>query len=424
VLFGLPSALHATRTDPIVAMKSGGRGTGAGGGRSALRHALVVAQVALSLVLLITALLFSRSLGNLLTENVGFQAEGLVSASLAFARLAPSPERIPVLRRALVDRVRAIPGVESATETGSVPFTGSGGGNNVWLETAGSPAPQSVTINEVGAEYFKTLGTPVLDGRAFDDRDTLSSPKVVIVNEAFARAFPTPGRLVGLTLRREATPTEPETTSTIVGVTRDAKFWDVRDEFEPTVFMPRLQQDGPGPNARILLRTHLPMATVTAAVTRAVGEVNPEIGLQFQELTAEIKTSLLRDRLMAMLSGFFGVLAALLATIGLYGVLSYTVARRRNEFGIRTALGASRRHVIGMVLRETMGLVSIGLAIGSVLAFGAARAAGTLLFGLTPQDPTAIAAAITILVVAALAASYLPARRAAHADPTQALRGE
>jgi ABC-type antimicrobial peptide transport system permease subunit len=205
-------------------------------------------------------------------------------------------------------------------------------------------------------------------------------------------------------------------------VARDTKYWSLREPFPPVLYLCRLQDPRPAPAGNILLRSHIPPAILTGSIRRALAEINPSLSFIVQVLSAEIQASLLRERIMAMLSGFFGLLATLLAIVGLYGLISYSVTCRQNEIGIRTALGATRRDVVRMVLRETMGLLIVGLAIGGVLALVAARAAATLLFGLEPHDPATMALAVTILGIAAVAASYIPARRAAGVDPTVALR--
>jgi putative ABC transport system permease protein len=422
VIFGVAPALQATRARPAEVLRSGGRGQTAGRNRFGLRRALVVSQIALSLVLLVTAILFSGTLRNLLTVDAGFESGGLIVTRVGFRRLQVPSERVLSLRQELVDRLRAIPGVDSATEVGAVPLTGSGRGNNVWVDGARQHEPQNSTISSIGPGYFDTVRTPIVAGRDFTERDDPGSPGVAIVNEAFARALFQGENPVGRRIWIEATPSEPETSYEIVGVARDTKYWSLREPFPPVLYLCRLQDPRPAPAGNILLRSHIPPAILTGSIRRALAEINPSLSFAVQVLSAEIQASLLRERIMAMLSGFFGLLATLLAIVGLYGLISYTVTCRQNEIGIRTALGATRRDVVRMVLRETMGLLIVGLAIGGVLALVAARAAATLLFGLEPHDPATMALAVTILGIAAVAASYIPARRAAGVDPTVALR--
>ncbi|HZN12033.1 MAG TPA: ABC transporter permease, partial [Blastocatellia bacterium] len=423
-VFGLTPAVRATRIAPGAAMKAGGRGLTAGRERFGLRRALVVSQVALSLVLVAGALLFSRSLGNLLTLETGFRQEGLVITAAGFARLNLSPERLLPFRRELLERVRALPGVESAAETSLVPLSGSASGNTVWMEGAGARDGAGSSFSGVGPDYFKTMGTPLVAGRDFDDRDTPTSPKVAIVNEAFARRIAGNANPVGRRFWVEVTPTDPERLYEIVGLVRDTKYRDLREDFGPIAFFPASQDPRPGPHGQFVIRASLPPAAVFAAVKQVFGEVSPEINMSFRVLRTMIQGSLLRERLMATLSGLFGVLALALACIGLYGVMSYSVAGRTHEIGIRLALGAERRDVLWLILREALLLVLIGVAVGVPAVLAAARLAASLLYGLTPSDPVSIGLAALLLLAVAAAAGYLPARRATKVDPMVSLRYE
>jgi len=423
-VFGLTPAVRATRIAPGAAMKAGGRGLTAGRERFGLRRALVVSQVALSLVLVAGALLFSRSLGNLLTLETGFRQEGLLITAAGFARLNLSPERLLPFRRELLERVRALPGVESAAETSLVPLSGSASGNTVWMEGAGARDGAGSSFSGVGPDYFKTMGTPLVAGRDFDDRDTPTSPKVAIVNEAFARRIAGNANPVGRRFWVEVTPTDPERLYEIVGLVRDTKYRDLREDFGPIAFFPASQDPHPGPHGQFVIRASLPPAAVFAAVKQVFGEVSPEINMSFRVLRTMIQGSLLRERLMATLSGLFGVLALALACIGLYGVMSYSVAGRTHEIGIRLALGAERRDVLWLILREALLLVLIGVAVGVPAVLAAARLAASLLYGLTPSDPVSIGLAALLLLAVAAAAGYLPARRATKVDPMVSLRYE
>ncbi len=421
VIFGAAPALQATRTRPADMLRSGGRGLTTGRARFSLRRMLVVSQIAISLVLLVSALLFSATLRNLLTVDTGIQSERLLVTRVGFRRLQVPAERVLSYRRDLVDRLRAVPGVESATEVGAVPLTGSGRGNNVWVDGS-RREPQGSTISSVARGYFATIGTSILAGRDFTDQDTASTPKVAIVNEVFARLLFDGANPIGRRIWIEATPSEPETSYEVVGLSRDTKFWDLREAYPPVLFICRTQDAKPGPTATIILRTSVPPASLTDSVRRALTEINPQLAFSMQTVRENIRESLLRERIMAMLSGFFGLLATLLAVVGLYGLISYSVTCRQKEIGIRSALGATRGNVVRMVLRETMGLLVVGLVIGGVLSLLVARTATAILYGLEPRDPVTLALAVTILASAALAASYLPARRAAAVDPTIALR--
>ena len=425
LLFGLAPALRATDLSPVNAMRAGGRGTTAGRERFGLRRALVATQVALSLVLLVGALLFVQSLRNLVTTNAGFQAEGVLSVSMDLGRPGYSKERLPVIYRELLERLSSGPGVMSAAQVLFIPISGSGWNNNIGVdgERAEGNAKESY-FNRIGPGYFRTMGTSLIAGRDFNDRDTLSAPNVAIVNQAFADKFFGGANPVGRTFRREADRGKPEPLYQIVGLVENTKYYELREDFLPVGFFPLAQGEDPSAETTYVLRTRGAVGGVMANVKSAVAEVSPAIDLEFQLLSRQLEESLLRERLMATLSGGFGLLAGLLATLGLYGVIAYMVARRRNEIGVRIALGADRGKVIRLVLREAGWLLLVGLSAGALLALWAGRAAATLLFGLKPHDPVTMAAAAAILVLVALASAYGPARRAAALEPMAALRDE
>ena len=425
LLFGLLPAIRATRTVPGAAMKAGSRGSTDTRERFGMRRALVVAQVALSLVLVVGAVLFVRSLRNLMTLDPGFAQEGIVIASLDLRRTGMTTERLASAFEEVTARLSALPGVQAAAQALIVPVSGSGWNNNVLVD--GKKQKEHPNFNAVSADYFKTMGTPVLLGRPFDDRvDHALAKKVAIVNESFVRTF-LPGRNpIGEGFQIEEGPGVPRPVFEIVGVVKDTKYTDLREPFGPIGYFPPAQGDPKdmSPFIQIILRSNAPLTTVTAEVAAAVTQINPSIVLQFDTMRKQVSESLMRERLMATLSGFFGGLAALIATIGLYGVMSYMVARRRNEIGIRMALGANRGEVVRMVMREAGLLLGAGVVVGLVASVAAARAARTLLFGLGPGDPSTLAMAAAGLGVVALLASYLPALRAARLEPTEALREE
>lgn len=423
-LFGLTPALRATRVEPGAAMKAGGRGLTTGGGRFSLRRALVVVQVALSMVLVASAFLFSRSLNKLMAVDAGFRQEGILVAGAGFRQLNVPPERRVAFKRDMLDRIKAIPGVEAVAETNIVPLGGNASGNNVWLDGSDPKGGLNSAFSWVGPEYFKTLGTSLVAGREIDNRDATNASKVAVVNETFARRLLNGANPVGRRFWIEATPSDPETPYEIVGLVRDTKYGDLREEFGPIAFLALSQEPRPGTGGQFLIRSNLPQSEITAAVKRVLAEVNPGINITFYGFKKMIEESLLRDRLMATLSGFFGLLALLLASIGLYGILSYGVASRTREIGIRMALGAQARTVLASVLREAMILVLVGVAVGLPIVFLATRFASTLLFGLTPTDPVSLSLAGLLLLLVALVAGFIPARRATKVDPLVALRYE
>ncbi len=423
VSFGLAPALRATRAEPATLLQSGSRGTTGGRERFSLRRILIVSQVGLSVVLLMGALLFVRSLRNLTTLNVGFQQTGILVTHVDFTRLQLPEERYTEYKRDLVKRVQAIPGIESAAHAMLVPFGGSSWNDDVINE--GSDQDAGVAwLNYLGPDYFKTVGTPLLAGRDFDDRDTATSVKVAIVNQAFARKILKGADPLGKRFRIHEAPGKPRPLYEIVGVTADNKFQDMHEEYLPFKYFPATQQEKPSPDDQILIRSSLPLTSLIASMKEAIANVNPSIDLEFLVFKTRIQNSLLQDELMATLSGFFGFLAALLAAIGLYGVMSYMVIQRTKEIGIRMAIGAERVDVLHMILREAAVLTVTGLVIGTGLALGAAQAAKSLLYGLKPRDPLTLVMAVVTLSAVAAFASFLPAYRASKLDPLTALRYE
>jgi putative ABC transport system permease protein len=423
VSFGLAPALRATRAEPATLLQSGSRGTTGGRERFSLRRILIVSQVGLSVVLLMGALLFVRSLRNLNTLNVGFQQTGILVTSVDFTRLQLPEERYTEYKRDLVKRVQAIPGVESAAHAMLVPFGGSSWNDDVINE--GSDQDAGVAwLNYLGPDYFKTVGTPLLAGRDFDDRDTATSVKVAIVNQAFARKILKGADPLGKRFRIHEAPGKPRPLYEIVGVTADNKFQDMHEEYLPFMYFPATQQEKPSPDDQILIRSSLPITSLIGSMKETIADVNPSIDLEFLVFKTRIQNSLLQDQLMATLSGFFGFLAALLAAIGLYGVMSYMVIQRTKEIGIRMAIGAERFDVLRMILREATVLTVTGLVIGTGLALGAAQAAKSLLFGLKPRDPLTLVMAVVSLSAVAALASFVPAYRASKLDPLTALRYE
>jgi putative ABC transport system permease protein len=421
VLFGLGPALRAGRAAPETALRSGARGLTAS--RFGWRRALVATQIALSLVLLVGALLFSRSLRNLTTIDAGFRQDGVLISYVDFGKLGVPVERRAAFRREIMDRVRASPGVDAASEAQFLMADGSES-NHIWIDGEGTQRGIGSRFNHVGTDYFKTLGVPLVAGRDFDQRDTPGSPKVIIVNEAFVRALNLGPNAVGKRLRRESQPNTPEETFEIAGVVKNTRYFNIRDDFKPIGYYARSQDPRPDADDTIVVHSSSPLATLTASVRHAFGEINPQLTFEFTSFRTLIGDDLLPERLMATLSGFFGVLAGVLAAVGLYGVMSYMVARRRNEIGIRMALGARRSQVAALIFRETGLLLAIGLAAGAVMALAAGRAAASLLFGLKPYDPVTLIAGMATLAVVAAVATWLPARRAARLDPNSALREE
>ena len=424
VLFGLTPALRASRTVPVSAMRASGRGLTADRGKFGLRRMLVICQVALSLVLLVGALLFVGSLRNLSRLDAGFRENGLLITGLDISRINFPAARRGVLYQQLLRRVRAIPGVEDAASANIVPIGGGGWNESIEILGQGRQARMVPWFDRISAGYFRTMGTPLIAGRDFDDRDTPASPEVAIVNQEFSRKFLGGTNPIGKSFRVLTGPGEPQHVYQIVGLVKNSKYQNLREDFKPLAYVAESQDKEPGLGVHLMLRSTLPLGSLMTAVKKTVLDENSGISLQFQVFTTQVRESLLRERLMATLSGFFGFLAVALATVGLYGVISYMVERRRNEIGIRIALGANRANVLNLVLREAGVLLVAGLAIGIGLALAVGRAAASMLFGLQPSDPVTIGASVAGLAVVAIAASLLPAMRAARVEPMVALREE
>jgi len=423
LLVGLVPAIRATNIAPASAMRSGGRGISTGRDRFGLRRVLVVAQVSLSLVLLVGAFLFVRSLQKLLDVQPGFRAEGIIAVNLDLRPGHYSRDRLPQVYRELLERLRVRTGAASVAQVGWTPVSYTGWDENVWADGTNA-AHQHCLFVRSGPGYFRTMETALLAGRDFDDRDDRTAPKVAIVNEAFAQKVFGGDNPVGRSFRVFGPAGKPDAVYQIVGLVRNTKYYELREDYQPISFLPMAQDESPDAEATYVLRTSAPVGGVLRAITAAVAEVNPELGVEFSILTEQLKESLMRERLMAALAGAFGLLAGSLAVLGLYGVVAYMVARRRNEIGVRIALGAGRGRVIRLVLREAALLLAVGLAVGVGLSLWAARAATAMLYGLKPYDPITLGGAIVTLAAVGLIASYLPARRASRLDPMGALREE
>jgi putative ABC transport system permease protein len=425
ILFGLVPAWWATGMSPGIVLKQSGRGTTAGRTRFGMRRILVVAQIALSLMLVVGALLFARSLNNLASVDAGFRQDGILVTDIDFTTLNLSNERRLEFAKELLSRVRVIPGVDAASIAEIVPLSGNGANHDLLLGNSVVPEGERpvASFNRTSPGFFRTLQTPMLAGRDFDDHDVAGAPFVAIVNEEFARKFAKGGNPVGMTFRigRLRTISAPYE---IIGLVKNTKYGELREDAQPIVYTCMAQYDHPDTDAQILIRSNAPLASLLAAVKSTADHVHPDLDITFFAFQEMIQGGLLRDRLMAALSGFFGVLAAVLAAVGLYGVISYIVERRRNEIGIRMALGAGQKKIIRLVLRETGILLLIGLGAGIVLASAAARAAASMLFGLKPTDPLTYVLAVAGLAMIAALASFLPALRAARLDPIVALRNE
>jgi predicted permease len=425
LLFGLAPALRATRQSAAAAMKAGARGSSDSRERFGLRRVLVCAQVALSFVLIVGAMLFVATVRNLSTLDPGFRYDDVLVADFDTRAAKVPPERQPEFQRQLRGRIAAMPGVEGVADAVVQPVSGNTWNDRVFID--GVKQQKLTNENHVSPGFFRLLDTALLAGRDFDERDVPGAPMVAIVNELFADTYYHRKDVIGRTFRLQVSPGSPDPTYQIVGIARNTKYAGLRDDLGPVAYFPEAQLPEPDPQLAevlVLVRSRLPQMSLSASITAAARDVSPAMLVHYHLLTTDIRQSFLRERLVATLSAFFGVLAVLLAVIGLYGVMSYMVARRRNEIGIRMALGADSGDVTLMVMRDAMTLLAIGLAAGVLLALATAQTAKALLFGVTATDPATLALAAVTLGGVAAGASYLPAWRASRLSPTQALREE
>ena len=424
VVFGLSPALRSSRTEPGAAMRTGGRGLTSGRERLSFQRLLVVMQIAVSLVLLVGALLMAQSFRNLMSVDPGFRQEGILVVFLDMSGLPLPAARREGFRREVAERIRALPQVDSVATTSNPPLIGGSWTMAIRVEGAEREATGNSKVTWVSPGYFRTMEIPLLAGRDFDDRDTEASRRVAMVNQTFVRRFLGTADPMGRTFRTGAEPNYPEAVYEIVGVVRDTKYQALRADVPPSAFAPAPQHPNPRPGGALVIRSSAPLAGVTSSVKREVGALYPEVYLEAVVFQEEVQAGLLPERIMAALTGFFGALATALAMIGLYDVVSYLVAKRRNEIGVRMALGAASAEVLRMVLKDGLRLVLAGIAIGVPATLAITRLASALLFGVSPADPLTIAAATLLMITVAALAGFLPARRASRLDPMVALRHE
>jgi len=419
-LFGLTPALRATRFDLHQLMKENARGALRASARFNPGKALVAGQVALSLVLLVATGLFLGTLRNLQALDPGFTRHNvlIITADVEQAAI-PAAMRANTFRE-ILDRLRALPGVAAAASAVLTPIGPEGWAQMVRPEglTSKSAKDTLLFLNRVSPGYFATLRTPLLLGRDFNERDGPSAPNAMIVNESAARQFFGAADPIGKTIGMG------KDSYQIVGVVKDTKYNRIKEEDRRIGYMAAGQDAAPGPEIRFALRSDVPVETLIPAARAAIAGVNRGVSLEFRNLELQVFESLLLPRAVALLSSVFGSLALLLAMVGLYGVTSYAVTRRKGEIAIRMALGAPRASVLRLVLRDVVVLLAIGIAAGLAASLAAGRLVTSLLFGVRPRDPVQLAGAALVLAAATVAAAYLPARRAARLDPMAALREE
>ncbi len=425
LLFGIAPAWRGTRVNPQAAMKANARGV-IEGSRFGLGKALVVVQVALSLLLVVGAGLMLTTFFKLETLDPGFERQHVLLATVDLRNGNYPPERRTATFQEMLERLRALPGVRSASASEMTPVSGSFWNEDLQIDgyTSKGSHDTLVYFNRISDGYFETLGTALVAGRDFNLRDTPHSPGVVIVNETMAKKFYAGQNPLGKRFRMDMG-NKLSDWFEIVGVVKDAKYGTLREETLATAYRAGRQEANAFTSQTFELRVAAgaPSALISG-VKAAITGINPSVSLEFSTLAAQVDDSLNRERLLATLSGFFGALALLLATIGLYGVMSYNVARRRNEIGIRMALGAEQSRVLRMVLREVALLIVFGLVLGTAVALATTRFVSSFLYGVKSNDPLTLSAAAAVLAVVAVIAGYLPARRASKLDPMTALREE
>jgi predicted permease len=414
--FGLLPALQASRPDVAPALKEGGFATG---GRTRLRGAFVAAQIAVSVLLLVTAGLLARSLQSSLAVDPGMNAAGVVVASVDVRPHGYDREEGLLFFERYLERLAERPGVQGVTLAQMIPLGFDESVAPVQVPGRDAPAGASAfyfDYNVVGPEYFSTLGIPV-DGREFVRGDGPEAPGVTIVNRTMAERFWPEGRALGERI------TVGEREKEIVGIAADGRYGNLHEDPKPYVYLPFGQSYGA--KATVHVRSSEELSLVVQAMREELRALDPNVPLAAPgSLEERIRLTLLPQRIGATLIGIFGVLGLLLAAVGLYGILAYSVTRRTREFGVRIALGAGSRDVLAMVLREGALLLGVGLGVGLVLALAAARLLGGLVVGISATDPATFFGAVVVLGAAAFLASYLPARRATRVDPMIALRSD
>ena len=425
LLFGLFPALHSTRPSLVTTLKEDAGQKGAARGASRFRVALATTQIALSMALLVAAGLFVRSLINVSRVDLGIRTDNIITFGVSPELNGYTPERSRAFFERVEDALAALPGV-SAVSAGNVPLlAGDNWGTGVSVQgfEAGPDTDTHSNYNEVAPGYFKALDIPMLGGREFTRADGDGAPKVAIVNEAFARKFHLGQDAVGKRMSTSSA-VGAKLDIEIVGLVKDAKYSEVKDQVPPLYFTPYRQDSRLG-SINFYVRTIGDAETLMPSINAAIARLDPNLPVVgLKTLQQQVVENVFLDRMISTLSALFAVLATVLAAIGLYGVLAYTVAQRTREIGVRMALGADSGRVRGMVLRQVGWMTAVGGIVGLAGAVGLGRLARSLLFEMSGTDPLVFVASAALLTVVALAAGFLPAQRASKIDPMLALRYE
>ena len=421
--FGIFPALDASRPDLVSSLRGLSGQAGGSGAASYFRTAMATSQIALSMALLVAAGLFTRSLVNVTRVDLGLEADELITFSVSPELNGYTPDQSRAFFERMEDDLGALPGVSGVVASRVQLIAGNNWGTSVSVEgfEAGPDTDVHSQFNQVGPDFFKTLGIPLLAGREFTRADALETPKVAIVNEAFARKFNLGRDAVG---RRMGTGRGDELDIEIVGLVPDAKYSEVKDVPPPQFVVPYRQTERVGSTNFYVRSAGVPDAVLTA-IPGVVKRLDPNLPIEeLRTMEMQVRENVFLDRFISSLATAFALLATLLAAVGLYGVLAYTVSQRTREFGLRMALGADDRRVRAMVLSRVAKMTAVGSIIGLLFAVALGRLAESLLFELEGNDPTVFAAALVTLTIVALVAGYLPARRASRIDPMTALRYE
>ncbi|HVG29351.1 MAG TPA: ABC transporter permease [Pyrinomonadaceae bacterium] len=423
VLFGLAPALRGSRVNPIAALKEGGRGSA--GGHRRLRDALVVAEISLSLILLVGAGLLIRSFARVQQVQPGFDTRGVVSMRLSVAGTSYAGERAIAFYQQLLERVRHLPGIESAGATSILPLGGGIGWGGITIEGYVPATGQSVIQADqriAGTGYFETMKVPLVSGRYFDERDAKDSTKVAIVDEKMARTYWPDRDPVGKRMKPGGADDDTPWL-TVVGVVGNVKQYALDADSRVTFYTPH--QQNPSGTMYLAARTSGDPRGLTPAVVKEARSLDPNVAVfDIKTMGQRLSESLARRRFAMLALGLFALVAMLLAAVGIYGVMSYSVAQRTREIGVRVALGAQPRDVLALVIRQGLLLALIGVGAGLAGAGAVTRVMGSLLFGVSATDPATFAAIPLLLVAVALLSCYVPARRATKVDPMIALRAE
>jgi predicted permease len=422
LVFGLVPALQTTRPSLAATLKDQAGSVSGAAGQVRFRKVLVVAQIALSMLLLVGAGLFAHSLYNLKSLDPGFHAENLMAFSIDPSLNGYSQKRIQQLYQRLQVEIAVLPGVRAVSPAEVAALTGDSTIDTVVVEGYKNKEGEDMNPNAnwVGPGYFSTMGIPLIAGREFTEKDVLGAPKVGIINQKMAHYFFGNENPIG---RHFGFSDKPDIE--IVGVVQDTQTnRTLRDEIPRYDYVPYMQDES-ATEITFYVRTIQPPELTGNALRRVVQQMDSNLPVyDMKTMQTQVDQSLFTERLIAMLSAFFGLLATLLAAIGLYGVMAYTVARRTREIGIRMALGADRSKVVWLVMHDVALMAAIGIGIGLPGGVALGRLVRAQLFGMSPADPATLAAATTILAAVALLAGYIPARRATSVDPTTALRYE